>query len=133
MQGLVSTGLQYWALGHIHKRSVTEADGCTLVYPGNLQGRHARERAGIDGKGATLLTVEGSRLLSLEHRAVDVLRWQAAEADVTDCATLDDCVRTLATQVHDQLSQSASSLPVVLRVILSGRTHLTSVHKWCVR
>lgn len=123
LQGLVGTGLQYWALGHIHTRSVTEADGCTLVYPGNLQGRHARELAGDDGKGATLLTVEAGRIVSLEHRALDVLRWQAVEADVTDAQTLDACVRALATQVHDALSDSGNAtLPVVLRVTLAGRT-----------
>jgi hypothetical protein len=122
VQGLVGTGLQYWALGHIHKRSVTESEGCTLVYPGNLQGRHARELAGSEGKGATLLTLEAERLVSLEHCALDVLRWRSVHADVTDCETLDDCVRALATQVHETLSAPTPALPVVLRVALVGRT-----------
>ncbi len=122
VQGLVGTGLQYWALGHIHTRSVLREGDCTLVYPGNLQGRHARELAGAIGKGATLLTVEAGQLISLEHRAVDVLRWQAVEADVTDTDTLDGCVRALATQVHDALADPEAALPVVLRVTLVGRT-----------
>lgn len=122
VQGLVATGFQYWALGHIHQRSVTERDGCVMVYPGNLQGRHARELAGAEGKGATMLTVDACALVSLEHRALDVLRWQAVEADVTDCESLDDCVRAVATRVHDALLGSAASLPVVLRLALVGRT-----------
>ncbi len=118
--GLTAKGYDYWALGHIHQRTVVREPACTIVYPGNLQGRHARELAGPEGKGATLLTVEDGRLVHLEHRPVDVLRWHRVEADVTDCATLDDCVRALSGQLAEALS--AADVPVALRVVLSGRT-----------
>lgn len=122
IDGLAGTGMQYWALGHIHTRAVTERAGCTIVYPGNLQGRHARELAGPEGKGATLLTLERGRLAPLEHHAFDVLRWHAVDADLTDCEDLDACVRAVSTQVHDALGADASTTPVVLRVTLVGRT-----------
>lgn len=39
---LVGHGYRMWLLGHIHKRAVLHDDPLVL-YPGNLQGRHARE------------------------------------------------------------------------------------------
>ncbi|WP_214429507.1 metallophosphoesterase family protein, partial [Escherichia coli] len=44
-------GYDYWALGHIHERQVV-AEAPAIVFPGNLQGRHAREAG---PKGATLV------------------------------------------------------------------------------
>ena len=41
---LQATGFRYWALGHIHKRSVAEGD-CTIVMPGNPQGRTSTRQA----------------------------------------------------------------------------------------
>ena len=38
-------GYQYWGLGHVHQREEVLADPW-IVFPGNLQGRHARLPAG---------------------------------------------------------------------------------------
>ena len=40
---LTASGFDYWALGHVHTRSVLAADPATVVYPGNPQGRNPRE------------------------------------------------------------------------------------------
>ncbi|MBL8743078.1 MAG: DNA repair exonuclease [Myxococcales bacterium] len=86
---LTDRGYDYWALGHIHRREVV-SKAPYIVYPGNLQGRHVRETG---EKGCTLITIEGGRVTSLEHRALDVVRWadievvpgeDAARADVID-------------------------------------------------
>jgi DNA repair protein SbcD/Mre11 len=42
LDDLLRVGYQYWALGHVHAREVVHADP-PIVFPGNLQGRHARE------------------------------------------------------------------------------------------
>ena len=42
VDGLRSKGYQYWALGHVHNREVVSQDPW-IVFPGNIQGRHARE------------------------------------------------------------------------------------------
>jgi DNA repair protein SbcD/Mre11 len=44
---LVEKQFDYWALGHIHKRSVL-IDDPPIVYPGNIQGRNKKE-TGIKG------------------------------------------------------------------------------------
>ena len=39
---LQTKGYDYWALGHVHQRQVVSQQP-RVVYPGNMQGRHARE------------------------------------------------------------------------------------------
>jgi DNA repair protein SbcD/Mre11 len=70
LEDLLRVGYQYWALGHIHAREIVHADP-PVVFPGNLQGRHARETG---PKGATLVTVDnhgvtGSRRWNSMRRA----------------------------------------------------------------
>ncbi len=77
---LRSKGYAYWALGHVHKREVVAKDPW-IVFPGNLQGRHARETG---PKGCTLVTVEGGAITEVEHRDVDVLRWAVVNVDVSN-------------------------------------------------
>jgi DNA repair protein SbcD/Mre11 len=69
---------QYWALGHVHAREEVSRDPW-VVFPGCLQGRHARETG---PKGCTLVTVEDGRVESVEHRVLDVVRWASCEVDL---------------------------------------------------
>src|SRR5438552_1397988 len=68
VETLVDKGYDYWALGHVHKREVL-SEAPHIVFPGNLQGRHARE---MGAKGATLVRVENG-IASALHRALDVV------------------------------------------------------------
>ncbi|MBK7473151.1 MAG: hypothetical protein IPI73_23545 [Betaproteobacteria bacterium] len=63
-------GYDYWALGHVHAREVV-AEAPRIVFPGNLQGRHANETG---AKGCELVTVEAGRILA-EFVPLDVVRW----------------------------------------------------------
>ncbi len=83
---LAQKGYQYWALGHVHKREVVSKDPW-IVFPGNLQGRHARE---VGPKGCTLVTVEDGAISHIEERHVDVLRWSVCRVDVNDVTTTND-------------------------------------------
>ena len=118
VQGLSLKGYDYWALGHIHARRVL-AERPWIVFPGNLQGRHPKETG---DKGCSLVTVEDGRIVAVEHRAVDVLRWSALELDVTgaDVATLTG---RIAETVQAALSSSAGR-PVLARVTFTGTTNL---------
>lgn len=85
-QVLAQKGYQYWALGHVHKREIVSRDPW-IVFPGNLQGRHARE---VGPKGCTLVTVEDGAVAGVEEHPVDVLRWSACRADVDGVTTTND-------------------------------------------
>ena len=117
VDGLRSKGYQYWALGHVHVREVVSSDPY-IVFPGNIQGRHARETG---PKGCTLVTVEDARVVSVEHHDLDVMRWMRCELDVSDCETPD----AIHDQVHKALQQStddANDRALAVRLILTGST-----------
>ncbi|MBX3197158.1 MAG: DNA repair exonuclease [Labilithrix sp.] len=87
-----SKGYDYWALGHVHAREIVSTEPY-IVYPGNLQGRHARETG---PKGASVVTVEGNVVESVEHRALDVVRWEIVTVDAapaTDALEVVDLAR----------------------------------------
>ena len=115
---LVAKGYDYWALGHIHQRRVLH-ERPWVVFPGNLQGRHARETG---AKGCTLVTVEDRRIVVVEHRDLDVLRWAALSVDATgaDAETLDALI---ATAVRDAVA-AAPGKPLLARLTLTGATPL---------
>lgn len=73
VQGLVAKGYDYWALGHVHERQVLSEDPW-IVFPGNLQGRHARETG---PKGATLIEVADGQVTSVRPLHLDVIHRNA--------------------------------------------------------
>ncbi len=114
---LAARGYDYWALGHVHKREVLSKEPW-VVFPGNLQGRHAKETG---PKGATLVTVAGGRIASVEARALDVVRWEALSIDAAACATevdvLDRIRDALARAVKD-----AEGRALAARVVVGGES-----------
>ena len=116
---LTNHGYDYWALGHVHGHAVL-AEHPHIVYPGNLQGRHARETG---PKGAVLVTVDDGRIAGVEHRALDRIRWASVFVDVSVSADRPG----LLDLVRDALAASAAAAegrPVALRLTLSGTTAL---------
>lgn len=114
---LVARGYDYWALGHVHGREVLHEDPW-VVFPGNVQGRHARETG---PKGATLVTVDDGRITDVAHRDLDVVRWAACEVDVSACATPDE-VAVAAVDALGAHVDAAGSRLVAARVIAEGVT-----------
>jgi DNA repair exonuclease SbcCD nuclease subunit len=116
---LQAKGYDYWALGHIHARAVLSERRPWIIFPGNLQGRHAKETG---PKGCTLVTVEDGEITTVEHRNVDVLRWAALDVDATDAdrPTLDS---RIAAAVRAALAR-ADGRPLLARLTLTGTTPL---------
>ncbi len=69
---LCDKGYDYFALGHVHAREVIRESAPRIVFPGNLQGRHAKETG---PKGCELVTVQGGSITATEFVALDVVRW----------------------------------------------------------
>jgi DNA repair protein SbcD/Mre11 len=114
---LVDRGYDYWALGHVHKREELWADP-PVVFPGNLQGRHARE---VGAKGATLVHVEGGRVVRTEHRALDVVRWDRCYVDAGAAHGPDEVIALCRASLEEAVRR-AEDRPLAARVILSGVT-----------
>jgi len=117
LETLVDRGYDYWALGHVHQREILARDPY-IVFPGNLQGRHVRETG---PKGASLVTVEDGRVTHVEHRPLDVIRWDRLEIDVSGSASGYEVVGLARDAIERSLAR-ADGRPLAARVALFGET-----------
>ncbi|MFE6446852.1 metallophosphoesterase family protein [Nocardiopsis dassonvillei] len=128
LEQLVNHGYDYWALGHIHQRSVEHDDGgVRVVFPGNLQGRHARETG---AKGCTLITVDGDlkAVGDIERRELDTsVRWHRVEVDMADASDLEEACALVERELADQVADHAvhGRLDAV-RVVATGASQAHS-------
>lgn len=76
---LTFKNVQYWALGHIHKREII-SERPYVVYPGNSQGRHVKESG---EKGAYLVTVSGDSVTDLKFIPTQKFVWDTVGCDIT--------------------------------------------------
>lgn len=114
---LVGKGYDYWALGHIHRRSNPPIrEEPFIAYAGSTQGRHIRETG---PRGCLLSTVADGELVSVEFMETDVLRWHLAEVELNQSDDLAD----LHASVHDALAacrdESAGTFCAV-RIVVRG-------------
>jgi DNA repair exonuclease SbcCD nuclease subunit len=119
VEALVAKEYDYWALGHVHAREVV-LDDPWIVFSGNLQGRQIRE----DGaKGASIVTVRGGRVASVEHRPLDVLRWCPVPVPVAGERDLDGVMARIGRALSEAVA-AAAGRPIAARVTLTGATPL---------
>ena len=123
---LSETGMDYWALGHVHTRQVLRQERPTVVYPGNPQGRNPRETG---PRGVYLVEVDDSGSPRLNFRPVDVLRWQVAEVGIGGLESEQDLLDAIDFVIGG-CSESSEGRPVVYRLMLTGRGPL---NRWLRR
>ncbi|WP_343203351.1 DNA repair exonuclease [Hoeflea sp.] len=116
---LIATGFNYWALGHIHKRSVIE-NGGTIVMPGMPQGRDINE----DGpKSVTLVSIADDGTVSIEERPTsraEFTRVSVNAEGITEWSGLAEAISAALRQARD----TSVSPELVVRLTLSGATPL---------
>jgi DNA repair exonuclease SbcCD nuclease subunit len=128
---LRSRGYAYWALGHIHQPEIVARDPW-MVFAGNVQGRHIRETG---PRGCQLVTVDDSlRVVSVEHRPLDVVRWQEIQVDLTGCEREEEAMGRLDSALGATLASAEGRL-VAARVVFAGSTRLhgslhRDTHRW---
>ncbi|MGC8530014.1 MAG: metallophosphoesterase family protein [Leptospirillia bacterium] len=118
---LAARDYDYWALGHIHKGEIVSRDPY-VVYPGNLQGRHARETG---PKGAVLVEVRDGKVVSCDLVPLDVVRWHRVDVDLDGSESLREAGDRVRSRLAETLRQSGER-PAVVRVTLFGQTALAS-------
>lgn len=117
VEGLLSKGYDYWALGHVHKREVLYKEPW-IIFSGCIQGRHIRE---IGEKGCTLIAVDNGHIIQVEHKEIDVLRWSIRSVDVSEADSGGDVVDLVSTVVTEEAGKS-SGRPIALRLIITGNS-----------
>ncbi|KAE8755648.1 DNA repair exonuclease [Paraburkholderia madseniana] len=118
---LQAKGYDYWALGHVHEFQLW-SEQSTIVFPGNLQGRHIREAG---RRGAVLVTVENGHTI-VDRLFLDVLRWESVQVEAADCISMEDVARKVGVTLENLLS-SDGHVPRAVRVTLTGQSPVHGV------
>lgn len=120
----------YWALGHIHKQGILSHDP-PIVFCGNLQGRNIRETG---PKGCMLVTVDDRLQPHLEHRALDVFRWERCPLDASDVENSYQLLDRIRAQLV-RLASAVDDRSLAVRIEVAGaspihRELVAEPHRW---
>jgi DNA repair protein SbcD/Mre11 len=116
---LQATGFRYWALGHIHKRSVVEGT-CAVVMPGMPQGRDVNEAG---PKSVTLVTVADDGAITIDERLTSLAQFERVGVDLTGIEDWRDIAAAI-TRTLEHARSVAISEHLVARLSLTGTTPL---------
>jgi DNA repair exonuclease SbcCD nuclease subunit len=121
---LQAAGFQYWALGHIHKRSVIE-DVCTIVMPGIPQGREINESG---QKSVSLVTVNDDGSVQVKACETSIAQFERVVVDVTGLDDWGDLVKGISDALRE-VRKTVLSPYLVSRIQVTGLTPLA----WRIR
>ena len=132
LSDLEAAGMDYWALGHVHKRQVLSRHPW-VVYPGNLQGRSPKpsERG---AKGALVITAaeashaktaSGFDLQEPRFVPLDRIRFEVLDLELSGIADVSRLQRALLAQA-EALQEHHDGRGLILRGVLKGRGALYS-------
>ncbi len=122
LDDLRQRGYDYWALGHVHECEIVSRGDPWIVFPGNTQGRHARE---IGAKYCALVAVNDQHQCSVELREVDVARWESIEVDLADAFDLDQALARTETILHKLVERVDREL-ILVRITFTGQSQAHS-------
>jgi exonuclease SbcD len=121
---LQNSGFDYWALGHIHKRSVIDGR-CKVVMPGMPQGRDINEAG---SKTVSLVTVADDRSIEIEERLISVAQFERISVDLAGIDDWRDMVAAIGARLTEARGAAASE-HLIGRLRLTGATPLA----WRIR
>lgn len=111
------TGIDYWALGHVHQHRVIQKRPY-IVYPGCAQGRHPQEY-GV--KGAVLTELRTGGFGEIKFMPLAEIQWDRISIDMEELDQEDLLAERLQASLTTYIESSKSKL-VAIR--LHGRTRL---------
>ena len=114
---LERVGLDYWALGHVHKMQVLKEQNPFIVYPGNTQGRHINEAG---PRGCFLVSVDEGGKIESQFVATDFVRWHRVEFSIEAITDVDGLLNGLQRRLLDVQSDSEGR-PAICRLAVTGR------------
>lgn len=125
---LLQKGMDYWALGHIHKSRILHTDPY-IVYPGNTQGRHRKEEG---QKGCYFIKMTKQGQSEIEFIETADVRWESVHIELQEDMGLTE-LYTICTSSMESLENKNQSIlcqmtianprylpPKVLRTIENG-------------
>ncbi len=117
VKDLVKTGMDYWALGHIHAHRVLREGSPLIVYPGNPQGRHPRETG---PRGCYVVEIDERGTSTYQFVDADVVRWHHSSIGIDGLARLEDLLAGLEERM-EAIRRDANGRGNIVRWALTGR------------
>lgn len=119
---LLQAGMNYWALGHIHKRYIHPGDSPTLVFSGCMQGRDVNETG---PRGVYKVTLKEHATNELEFIPCASVVWQQLSVDISACSSIVEVEEKITRELFLANSKSHCE-EMCTRISLTGKT---SLHK----
>ncbi len=121
-EDLVKSGMDYWALGHVHQGGILRPSKPAIVYSGCSQSRSPRETG---AKGCYLITLEFGSDPVIKFVPTDVVRYVLLSLDIAALPTLDQITDSIIRKCMD-ISGESDERGLIVRLSLKGRTELHS-------
>lgn len=118
---LRDAGMDYWALGHIHKRAVLN-ENPYVVYAGNPQGLKRNEEG---ARGCYLVSVGANGHTELAFHETSAIRWETVELDITNLTQVSEIIEMIRHKKKWIASKARRSL--LLRIVLVGEGALANL------
>jgi DNA repair exonuclease SbcCD nuclease subunit len=112
---LKSSGFDYWALGHVHTRSTLAMEPVAVAYPGNPQGRNAREPG---PRGCLQVDIDRNGQAHMQFIETSQVRWAHLEVSIRELTRIDKLISAM--QEHGREAAAAFDGPTVARCTLRG-------------
>ena len=119
LEDLRQANMDYWALGHIHRRRILREGDPWIAYSGNTQGRSPKP-AEQGAKGALVVEVDDGGVASASFAPTDCVRFASLTVDVSEMEDFADLHYALSGGL-DEVRSEHSGKGVLLRVLLTGR------------
>ena len=120
-EDLVTRGYDYWALGHVHQFEIVSSNP-DIVFSGCIQGRHINENG---EKGAVIVSVEEGMPPVVEHRPLDVIRWEQLVVDLSALKTRRECLEQFKKNLEASVAKN-DPMPVIVRATFVGEIEIHS-------
>lgn len=121
VEDLSRAGMDYWALGHVHKRGRV-CDQPPAHYPGNIQGLHINE----DGpKGCLLIEVREKAVKEVSFQTLGPVQWLNLTVSLDGESKLDKAEgRILEALARATENSEIVTVGYIARITLEGRTEI---------
>ena len=123
-EDLHASQFDYWALGHIHKRSVIRGEA-VIVMPGNPQGRDINESG---PKSVSLVTIGDDRTITVSERFTALAQFETVRVDASTFSEWNDLVHAI-TGALESAREDVQADHLVARLRIEGNTLLA----WRIR
>lgn len=119
-EALLRTGLDYWALGHIHKKWFVPPENPRIVFSGCIQGRDINETG---ERGIIKVTLESGKDVALTFMPTASVVWERIEVDIEGCITLSEISDRMIRELF-RANGKAQCEEMCTRITLVGKTDL---------